>query len=396
MSASESSRFPVARLQAIANARHEWVALLLRLHVGDAAHAPSAATTANLSMLFSGEGALAALAPLDCIIALVDPDVLTPGLLALLPAARIIFWIPGAACATQEAAWQRLAGEGYRILIDGVPGVSPAWACGWTLDAVDVGAAPAPAPAIACSALPGPHLARNVDSAAQLLACRAAGFAWASGRYPLFSNKGGSKSDGTTRKRLLALLVLLARDADSRELEILIRQDPALSYHLLKLVNSASFAPGAPINSFGQAINVMGRRQLQRWLQLLLYARGADDAALHPLLPMAALRGAQMEVLCRSGGGDLDQQDRAFMVGVFSLLDVLLQMSMQDIVGALSLRIDVAMALQQRSGALGQMLALVESTDVTEEALMRAGVGAESWWRSLLQACQYAIVLGRN
>ena len=396
MSASESSRFPVAGLQAITNVSNEWVALLLRLQVGDAAQADSAAaTTASLSALFASVDAievLDALAPLDCIITLSDPDVLTPGLLALLPAARIIFCTSSHACATQEGAWQRLAGEGYRILIDGAPDVSPAWACGWTFDAFDACATPASA----CSALPGPHLARNVDSAAHLLAWRAAGFAWASGRYPLFPSERGSKSDGTTRKRLLVLLVLLARDADSRELEILIKQDPALSYHLLKLVNSASFALGAPINSFGQAINLMGRRQLQRWLQLLLYARGPDDAALHPLLPMAALRGAQMEALCRSGGGDLDQQDRAFMVGIFSLLDVLLQMPMQDIVGALSLRIDVAMALQQRSGALGQMLALVESFDVTVEALMRAGVGAESWWRSLLQACQYAIVLGRN
>jgi EAL and modified HD-GYP domain-containing signal transduction protein len=243
--------------------------------------------------------------------------------------------------------------------------------------------------------LPGLHLARNVDSAAHLLACRAAGVSWAAGQYPLFPGADDSKSDGTTRKRLLALLVLLARDADSCELEILIKQDPALSFHLLKLVNSASFAPGFTINSFGQAINVMGRRQLQRWLQLLLYARGQDGAALHPLLPLAALRGAHMEALCRICGGDILQQDRAFMVGVFSLLDVLLQMSMQDIVSELSLRIEVAMALQQRSGALGQMLALVESTDVTEEALAGIGVGTEIWWRSLLQACQYAIAIGR-
>jgi EAL and modified HD-GYP domain-containing signal transduction protein len=394
MSASESSRFPVAGLQAIANATHEWGALLLRLHVGDAAPADSAATTASLSTLFSSVDALDvldALAPLDCIITLADPEVLTPALLALLPADRILFCIPGHACATHDAAWQRLAGEGYRMLIDGVPDASQAWACGMMFDAID-GVPPAPPRAL----LPGPHLARNVNSEARRLACHAAGFSWVSGLYPLFPNEDGSKSDGTTSKRLLALLVLLARDADSRELEILIKQDPALSYHLLKLVNSASFAPGAPINSFAQAINVMGRRQLQRWLQLLLYAKGQDGAALHPLLPMAALRGAHMEALCRSGGGDLDQQDRAFMVGVFSLLDVLLQMPMQDIVGALSLRIDVAMALQQRSGALGLMLALVESADVTEEALTCAGVDAESWWRSLMQACQYAIVLGRN
>jgi EAL and modified HD-GYP domain-containing signal transduction protein len=244
--------------------------------------------------------------------------------------------------------------------------------------------------------LQGVHLARNVDSADRLLECRAAGFPWVCGQYPRFPGADDSKTDGTTRKRLLALLGLLARDADSVELEALIKQDPALSYHLLKLVNSASFAPGFSIDSFGHAIHLMGRRQLQRWLQLLLYARGQDDAALHPLLPMAAQRGAQMEALCKISGGDTLQQDLAFMVGVFSLLDVLLQMSMQEIVATLSLRIEVAMALQQRSGALGQMLALVENADVTEEALACAGFGAELWWCSMLQACQYTIAIGRN
>jgi EAL and modified HD-GYP domain-containing signal transduction protein len=386
MPTSESSRFPLARLQAIANSSNEWVALWLQF---DAVDAAAAATAAALSTLLANNDALATLAPLDCIVSLADPDMLTPVLLALLPVDRIIFCIPAHACATQATAWQRLAVQGYRILVDGAPDTRPLWAIGLVFD----GAAPLPGgqPGL----WPGLHLARNVHSAAHLLVCRAAGVSWAAGQYPLFPGTDDSKTDGTTRKRLLALLALLARDADSCELEILIKQDPALSYHLLKLVNSASFAPGFAINSFGQAINVMGRRQLQRWLQLLLYARGQDGAALHPLLPLAALRGAHMEALCRIGGGDILQQDRAFMVGVFSLLDVLLQMSMQDIVSELSLRIEVAMALQQRSGALGQMLALVENTDVTEEALAGVGVGTEIWWRSLLQACQYAIAIGR-
>ena len=194
----------------------------------------------------------------------------------------------------------------------------------------------------------------------------------------------------------MALLGLLARDADSRELEILLKQDPALSYHLLKLVNSAAFAMSKPINSFGQAINLLGRRQLQRWLQLLLYARQHEDGAANPLLPLAAVRAAQMEMLCKINGGDRDQQDIAFMTGVFSLLDVLLCMPMEEIISALNLDPDIVLALTARGGALGAMLALTENSVVTLDALDDAGIDPETYWRSLLQAYHWAIQVSRN
>jgi EAL and modified HD-GYP domain-containing signal transduction protein len=130
---------------------------------------------------------------------------------------------------------------------------------------------------------------------------------------------------------------------------VLLKQDPALAYHLLKLVNSAAFALSSPIHSFGQAINVLGRRQLQRWLQLLLYARQQDDGLANPLLPLAAVRASMMEELAKSLEGDRDQQDMAF-VAVFSLLDVLLAMPMTEIVAALSLDLDVVRALLDRAG----------------------------------------------
>jgi hypothetical protein len=136
----------------------------------------------------------------------------------------------------------------------------------------------------------------------------------------------------------------------------------------------------------------------------------ASESSRFPVARLQALANARHEwvaLLRRLHVGDAAQADSAATTASLSALFAsavkqdpalhsLLQMPMQDILGVLSLRIDVAMALQQRSGALGQMLALVASFDVAAEALMRAAVGAESGWRSLLQSCQCAIVLYRN
>ncbi|WP_229507968.1 HDOD domain-containing protein [Massilia sp. Dwa41.01b] len=146
-------------------------------------------------------------------------------------------------------------------------------------------------------------------------------------------------------------MALLARDADSRELELLLKQDPVLSFHLLKLVNSAAFAVNTQITSYAQAIAVLGRRQLQRWLQLLLYARAAADGAPNLLLPLAALRAGQLEILCKADGGERDDQDLAFMTGAFSLLDRLLGMPMAAILADLQLPAHVEAALLWREGA---------------------------------------------
>ncbi|TFW31639.1 HDOD domain-containing protein, partial [Massilia horti] len=246
-------------------------------------------------------------------------------------------------------------------------------------------------------ALAGPHLARAIGSAKRWSECVLAGFTWFSGDYAFDpATPGAMIGDAAARRRLLALLALVARDADSRELEVLLKQDAALSFHLLKLVNSAAFAVGSTsITSFGQAISVLGRRQLQRWLQLLLYARQQANGLPNLMLPLAALRGAQMEALCKRDGGDRDSQELAFMTGVFSLLDCLFGIPMAVLVGELKLPPEAEAALLRREGALGQRLSLFECAP-GEQELEAAGISRDDWWRSQLYAWHWAIQVGRN
>jgi EAL and modified HD-GYP domain-containing signal transduction protein len=384
--------FPLVEIRSVANAQNEWVALLLRAAEGSA---NSPASPAALQALFSSPDLLNAVAPLDCIVRIDHPAVLTPSVLELLPPNRVL--LAGAASVLAEEGTARRLAElqlaGYRVLLDGALPQGVAQPPALRTVARDCGA-DAPRPS-SLPALFGPHLAYGVATRTRARECEAAGFAWFSGDYMLESPHAEG-DDGTSRKRLLTMLALLARDADSRELEAQLKQDPGLSYHLLKLVNSAAFSTGTSITSFGQAISRIGRRQLQRWLQLLLYAHHQPDSPPNLLLPLAALRGALLEAACKRDGGDRDAQDLAFMAGVFSLLDRLFHMPMADVVRDLNLPEHVEAALLLRLGPLGKRLRLAEAEQLDAATLDGAGVEASAWWQDKLHAYHWAIQVALN
>ncbi|MES2018554.1 MAG: HDOD domain-containing protein [Pseudomonadota bacterium] len=381
---------PLVQINAVANLQNAWVAL--SLHV-----APIVGELADgLHSVFATSELLSAIAPLECIVRLDTPHVISDELLALMPAARVSFAVAAGAL-QDEANCARLValqGKGHRILIDGALAGAIKLPASLHATATDFSAGAA-APA-AMQLVFGPHLAHGVHSVEQQNACARAGYEWFSGDYPLHPAAAAEQHDGSSRKRLLTLLGMLARDAETRDIEALLKQDPALSYHVLKLANSAVFAHSTPITSFSQAISVLGRRQLQRWLQLLLYARQSADGMANPLLPVAALRAAQMESLCKARGGEREEQDLAFMTGVFSLLDLLFAMPMQDIVGALSLPALAADALLERSGPFGELLSLIEAPRIDAAMLDRAGLAPQPWWQSQLHAYHWAIQVSRN
>lgn len=217
------------------------------------------------------------------------------------------------------------------------------------------------------------------------------------GEYLLTRNAAEKKAD-TTRQRMLRLLALIANDADTAELDEIFRQETKLAYSLLRLVNSAAMAPRTPITSFAQAINLLGRRQLQRWLQLLIYADPDNAHQPNPLLYKAAVRGRIMESLA----GNLERPsdlpeiaDSAFMIGSFSLLDVLLNISMQEVVKQLPLAVSVHDALALHGGPLGKLLLALDAAErrnlaVAASTLAALNIEPDAFIDAQMQALNWA------
>lgn len=218
-----------------------------------------------------------------------------------------------------------------------------------------------------------------------------------SGEYLLNRATSSNKPD-MARMRLLELLALVSTDADSREIEEIFRQEPKLAYGLLRLVNSAAMAPRQPVVCFAQAIALLGRQQLQRWLQLLVFAAPNNGQQPNPLLLLAATRGRIMEILAAgmpsSVAADIPP-DAAFMTGTFSLLDVLLNLSMPEILPQLPLHSTVQAALAEQNGALGRLLKALSAADNRDHAtasrlLTDLGIDCETFLDAQLGALAWA------
>ena len=238
-------------------------------------------------------------------------------------------------------------------------------------------------------------LAEKVDNAEQAAHCRALGFDLFQGYYFARPSVLTAKRADPSQMALLQLLGLLLKDADTPQIEQIFKQHPNLTYNLMRLVNSVACNVRRSITSVSQAIMVLGRSQLQRWLQLLLFTLQSGSTYPSPLLLLAATRGKMMELLVEKHQHAVDLSDEAFMAGILSLVDSLIDKPLVDIVNELSLSKRLSSALLRREGELGHLLKLVEcveqadmlqahellaqSATLTLSDLTEAGIEAMAW-----------------
>ncbi|MET0962487.1 MAG: HDOD domain-containing protein [Noviherbaspirillum sp.] len=194
---------------------------------------------------------------------------------------------------------------------------------------------------------------------------------------------------------ILQLMDLVTRNADIRELEAVLKRDPAISYKLFRYINSVGFGLGSQIHSIRHAVTMLGYSTLYRWLALLLAtASGSDYAA--PLMKTAIIRGRFAELL----GMSLlprNEAENLFVAGMFSMLDRLLGMPMDEVLAQIPLSEALCQALLSRDGMYGPFLALAESCErcdggspaladalfLSADQVNRAHLAAVAWVQNL-------------
>lgn len=200
-------------------------------------------------------------------------------------------------------------------------------------------------------------LADKVENKEQFRQCLEMGFSLYQGYFLSMPIPVRGKKIVGNKVVLLQLLTELQNpDTTAAALEQIAINDAALTYKILKVVNSAAFSLKREIESLSHAITLLGLDQIRRWVTLFLAS--AEPGKPDELTRNMLVRGRMCELLAELMGRP--NTLNYFVVGLLSQLDVLLDIDMSELMEQVPLQHDIKDALLNRSGMLGEVLKDVE------------------------------------
>lgn len=245
-------------------------------------------------------------------------------------------------------------------------------------------------------------LAKKIETAEQFRRCLDMGFDFFQGYYFARPHLVSGKRIHPSNIILIQLLKLVMADAPNNEIENLLKGEPSLCYNLFRLVNSVAMGINRRISSVREVVTLLGRRHLQRWVSLLLFAQQEGFSYPNPLLQTAALRSELMRKMAMIvAAGNSGLQEHAFMAGILSLLDALLGIPMEEILESIPVVDEVHEALISRKGTLGSLLTICEMLegekfDELPAALNKLKMDVHSVMQAQMEALQWVNAIGES
>lgn len=196
-------------------------------------------------------------------------------------------------------------------------------------------------------------LAEKVETYDSLEMCKQAGFQLFQG-YFLYEPRI-IKSHGleTTKSNLLQLLRELNDPSITvNELEEIISSDVTLSYKLMRYIESASVMANKQISSVRNGIVYLGIEAIKNWASIISMSSMVDKPA--ELVNQSLLRARMCQLLAEKSS--VEEPNSYFLAGLFSALDALLDMPMQEIIKNMPVIDEVKKALLNAGGDIGEIL----------------------------------------
>ena len=196
-------------------------------------------------------------------------------------------------------------------------------------------------------------LAEKIETNEEFELCKILGFEYFQGYFLNRPNIVEGQRIPESRLTILQLLSELQKpDLEIRGLEKIISRDVSLSYKLLRLINSATFGTKERVGSLLQALTLLGIRQIKQWVSLIFLSKIEDKP--RELLVTSIMRAKMCEILAKAL--KYKNPDTGFTVGLFSVLDALLDLKLEDILAQLPLSDEINDALLHGEGRFGLLL----------------------------------------
>lgn len=232
-------------------------------------------------------------------------------------------------------------------------------------------------------------IAEKVETQAMKQLCEELGFDYFQGYFYCHPQMVVHKGAEANKAVVFDLLSKLQQpEVGFDELEALLAKDVTLSYKLLRYINSAAFSLRREVDSIKDAIVLLGIDNVKHWVALILMTR-MDESKPRELITTALIRARLCEAVADLWHPEVRHQ--MFIIGLFSVLDALMDQPMVDLLDTIILSTPVKLALLAREGVAGdvyQGVLAYEQMDIS--FLAGTPLSPAQWATAYLEAVKWA------
>jgi EAL and modified HD-GYP domain-containing signal transduction protein len=245
-------------------------------------------------------------------------------------------------------------------------------------------------------------LAKKVETSSDFNRARKLGYEYFQGFF--FSKPVVSSNLVIPGSKLIYLRILnevTKPEADFKKIEEVIKQDISLSYKLLRFINSAYFGLFEQIHSIGHALALLGIREVKKWVSLTALSGLAKDKP-EELAVNSLIRASLCEQMA-SEIGLAEKSSEFFLMGLFSLIDAIMDKPMSEILSRLPLPEEIKVALlggsnlfrdvydtvvAYETGEWEEFATCASRLGVSEDDVPKLYHGSVKWVNQVLQLAQ--------
>lgn len=196
-------------------------------------------------------------------------------------------------------------------------------------------------------------LAEKIETREELEEAKELGYKYFQGYYYSKPSVFLGKDLSVKNTSIFMLLAeLLKEEFDIDKVESIMKNDIALTYKFLKFINSAYFNFLQEVKSIKQAIVLIGREELRKWLSIMTFVRMSsenNEYAKNTIIRAKLCEEIAREIKCK-------EEASAFMVGLFSNIHMMIEKDVEYVVETLPLNIQIKNALLGKDNLLKDIL----------------------------------------